>query len=397
MLEGIAWDKVKEKETQMIEISTNARVECEDGPCGQVITVIVDRETRRVTYLVIEDETLPYKPYQRMVPIDQVAESTRDVVHLRCKREDVTRMAHFIETHYIKKTELSYSVYQGGEGAPDASEVGASYSTFDEEKIPEGAAAIKPGTAVAATDGHVGVVGELLIDPETGAITHFGLQTGGPKSKAEISLPLTAVDHGAGNTIYLKLSKHDIAQLPAIPVRHYHVEGEPPPKIDLVAVAFDAPEDAGHALEFVEHAQKKGTLKILNAAVLVKDAAGNVTVKDVRDIDPKKGRRLGAITGGLIGLVGGPAGAVFGALAGAGAGGLAGSKIDFGFSEDFINALKQALKPNTSGLIVLVEHEYSQQLSEVIDQEEGVFFQQSLTDRMVEKLLEAGEESGPAS
>jgi uncharacterized membrane protein len=382
----------------MSEISMDARVECEDGPCGQVITVIVDRETRRVTYLVIEDETLPYKPYQRMVPIDQVAESTRNLVRLRCNRDDVTRMAHFIETHYIKKTELSYSVYQGGEGAPpDASEVGVSYKTFDTEKIPEGAAAIKPGTTVAATDGPVGVVGELVVDPETGAISHFGLQTGGPKSKAEISLPLAAIDHGAGNTIYLKLSKHDIAQLPAIPVRHYHVAGEPPPKIDLVAVAFDAPEDAGHALEFVERAQKKGTLKILNAAVLVKDAAGKVTVKDVRDIDPKKGRRLGAITGGLIGLVGGPAGVVFGALAGAGAGGLAGSKIDFGFSEDFLNALKQALKPNTSGLIVLVEHEYSQQLSEVIAEEEGVFFQQSLTDRMVEKLLEAGEEGEPAS
>jgi hypothetical protein len=39
--------------------------------------------------------------------------------------------------------------------------------------------------------------------------------------------------------------------------------------------------------------------KVLNAAVLV---------KDVRDIDPKKGRRLGAATGGLTGGVGGPGG-----------------------------------------------------------------------------------------
>jgi len=38
-----------------------------------------------------------------MVPIDQLAESTRDLVRLRCKRDDVTRMAHFIETHYIKR------------------------------------------------------------------------------------------------------------------------------------------------------------------------------------------------------------------------------------------------------------------------------------------------------
>ena len=80
----------------MNEISINARVECQDGACGQVITVIVDRQTRRVTHLVLEDETLPYKPYQRMVPLDQVAEVTRDVVRLRCTRNDVTRMQHFI-------------------------------------------------------------------------------------------------------------------------------------------------------------------------------------------------------------------------------------------------------------------------------------------------------------
>jgi len=377
----------------MSEISVDAQVECVDGPCGQVITMIVDRQTHKVTHLVIEDETLPYKPYQRMVPIDQLAEATGDLVRLRCKRDDVAEMEHFTETHYIKKTELSYSVYQGGGGAPpDASEVGASYSTFEEEKIPEGAVAIKPGTNVAATDGHVGVVGDLMVDPESGEVTHFGLQMGGQKHRAEISMPLAAIDHVAGDTIYLKLSKEAIAQLPAIPVRRYHVKGEPEPKIDLVAVAFDAPEDASQALAFVEQRQKQGVLKILNAAVLVKDAAGNVTVKDTRDIDPKKGRRLGAVTGGLIGLVGGPVGVVVGALAGAGAGSVAGAKIDFGFSEQFLNGLKQYLKPDTSGLIVLVEHEYFKQLSEVVAEEKGVLFQQTLTDKLVEKLLEAGED-----
>jgi uncharacterized membrane protein len=382
----------------MSEISTNAKVECVDGPCGQVITMIVDRETRKVTHLVIEDETLPWKPYQRMVPIDQLAEATRDLVRLRCKREDVAQMEPFIQTHYIKKTELSYSMYQGGGGLPpDASEVGVSYSTYEEEKIPEGAVAIKPGTEVEATDGHVGVVGDLVVDPESGVVTHFGLETGGPKHKAEISLPLAAIDHVAGNTVYLRLNKQAIAQLPAIPLRQYHVKGTEEQKIDLVAVAFDAPEDAAHALRFVEDAQKKSTLKILNAAVLVKDTAGNVTVKDTRDIDPKKGRRLGAVTGGLIGLVGGPVGVVVGALAGAGAGSVAGAKIDFGFSEEFLNGLKKYLKPNTSGLIVLVEHGYYQQLSEVIAEEEGVLFQQTLTDKLVERLLEAEEKDEPAN
>ena len=103
----------------MSEISINAQVECVDGTCGQVITMIVDRTTRKVTHLVIEDETLPWKPYQRMVPIDQLAEATRDPVSLRCKREDVAQMQPFIHTHYIKRPSRATQCTRGeGESRP---------------------------------------------------------------------------------------------------------------------------------------------------------------------------------------------------------------------------------------------------------------------------------------
>jgi signal transduction histidine kinase/uncharacterized membrane protein len=241
---------------------------------------------------------------------------------------------------------------------------------------------IATGYKVEALDGYASAVGELVLDPDGGEVTHFSLKEGHLWGQREVMLPLSTVDRVAGDTVYLKLDKQAIGQLPAIPVRR----GERA-KIDLVAVAFDAPEDAARALGFIEEFRKRGTLKILNAAVLVRDAEGNITVQDTRDIDPEKGRLLGAVTGGLIGLVGGPVGAVVGA----GAGGLAGKKIDFGFSEKFLDGLKQYLKPDTSALIVLVEHGYYEQLSEVIDEEEGVFFRQTLTDRLVEQLLAEGE------
>jgi uncharacterized membrane protein len=82
---------------------------------------------------------------------------------------------------------------------------------------------------------------------------------------------------------------------------------------------------------------------------------------------------------------------VVGALAGAGAGGVAGKKIDLGFSEQFLDGLKQYLKPNTSALVVLIEHGYYDQLSDVIAEEEGVFFRQTLTDKLVADLAAGGE------
>ncbi|MFN2291625.1 MAG: DUF1269 domain-containing protein [Anaerolineae bacterium] len=255
---------------------------------------------------------------------------------------------------------------------------------------------LSPGMSVEATDGPVGTVDRLVLDPETGEASHFILREGSRWRQTELTLPLTSVDRVAGHTVYLKLDTKAIGQLPTIPVpRRQAGTTSGSPRIDLVAVAFDAPDDASRALQFIDQFRKKGTLKILNAAILVKDAEGNVGVKDTRDIDAKKGRLLGVVTGGLIGLVGGPVGAVVGALAGAGAGGLAGKKIDFGFADSFLDGLKEHLKPNTSALIVLVEHDYYQQLSDVIAEEEGVFFRQTLTDKLVEKLLAESEQDSP--
>jgi uncharacterized membrane protein len=378
----------------MTELAIDARIECVDGPCGRCLALIVDRETRKVTHLVLEDETLSYKPYQRLVPVNQVVAADKKLIRLSCTRDEVARMEPFIQTHYIQKTERSYTVFQGGEGPPtDASTVGVSYSTYEEEQVPEGAVAIRPGMEVEAADGHAGTAGELVVDPQSAEITHFVLREGHLWGKKEVTLPIAAVERVAGDRVYLKLDKLAIGQLPAVPVRqHYVRQADEATKVDLVAVAFDEPDDASRALKYIDEFRTKGTLKILNAAVLVKGAEGNVAVKDTRDIDPKKGRLLGAVTGGLIGLVGGPVGAAVGALAGAGAGGLAGKTIDLGFSEPFLDGLKQYLQPGTSALVVLVEHDYYAQLSDVIAEEEGVFFRQALTDKLVEKLMAESEQ-----
>jgi len=263
---------------------------------------------------------------------------------------------------------------------------------MNETRFDPQAAAIRPGMTVVATDGPAGAIGMLVADPASGEVTHFVLHGGRRWGKKQLTLPVTAVAQVVGDTVHLQLSSEAIGQLPAVPVpRQRAGAGEEPAKMDLAAVVFDAPEDAARALQFIEGLHQRGTLKIRNAAVLVADAEGNVTVKDTRDIDPKRGRLLGAVTGGVVGLVGGPIGAVVGALAGAGAGGLAGKKIDLGFPDQFLSGLKQYLQPDTSGLIVLVEHEYYQPLSEVIAEEEGVFFHQALTDRLVERLLAEGE------
>jgi uncharacterized membrane protein len=97
---------------------------------------------------------------------------------------------------------------------------------------------------------------------------------------------------------------------------------------------------------------------------------------------------------GLIGLLAGPGGAIIGALTGAGAGGAAGRWIDEGFSDKFLANLQQYLQPGSSALVLLMEHEWVQKAAEAMAGQEGIVFQQTITDTLVKDLLEAAPETG---
>jgi uncharacterized membrane protein/sporulation protein YlmC with PRC-barrel domain len=265
--------------------------------------------------------------------------------------------------------------------------------SVEEERIPVGELAVRRGTRVAATDGQVGKVGELLVDPTSEHITHLVLLEGHLWGKKEITLPVSAIDRLEDDTVYLKLDKRAVELLPAIPVKRPfdRIGGK---RIELVARVFDDPKKAGKALESWEEWHRLHTVTVRNAAILVKDEDGETSFTDVKEWDAKKGGLVGAIAGGLIGLVGGPVGVVVGALAGAGLGGAAAGLTDTGFSDEFLKELQEHLQPGTSALIVLVEHDSVKSMAEAMSGVGGVVLQQTITDTLVEEMMVEGDPQG---
>ncbi|MGD9406252.1 MAG: DUF1269 domain-containing protein [Anaerolineae bacterium] len=370
----------------MMHIPIEAQVECADGHCGKSVALTVDPVRRQVTHVIVDDKTT-----QRLVPMDQVEATASDSIRLRCTKDQLAEMPSFVVERFVPVEpglgEEAYRYYAlplvtGLEPAPA---VPAPPAVVADEQVPLGELAVHRGMPVEASDGRVGKVGELVVDPKSGEITHFVLQEGHLWGKNEVTLPLSAIDTASGDAVYLKLDKAAIEQLPAIPVKRHHWYADP--ELELVVKVYDKPGKAEEALKFVHDLHNQRTLKIRNAAILTRDEEGAVTVRDTRDIDPKKGRLLGAITGGLIGLVGGPAGVVVGALAGAGTGAVAGKRIDFGFSDKFLSKLQEHLQPGSEALVVLVEHEFVVPLSESLARDEGTIVQQTLTDKLVEELM----------
>jgi sporulation protein YlmC with PRC-barrel domain len=204
------------EKAMMIDIPLDASVECADGLGGRSSYVIIDPTTKQVTHFVVKQNG--FHRTQHLVPVDCIVETTPNSIRLRCTKDKLATLKPFIGTGYILIKRPRYD--QGWYGA-------SSYIVPEEtamvpveyRRIPQGELAVHRGAGVKATDGRVGRVDEFLADPDTGHITHLVLREGHLWSHKNVAIPVSAIDRVEEETICLKLDKHTIESLPAIPIR----------------------------------------------------------------------------------------------------------------------------------------------------------------------------------
>jgi sporulation protein YlmC with PRC-barrel domain len=208
-----------------MDIPVKAEVLCADGPCGSSTYVIINPTTLKVTHLVVKEKGFP--SIERLVPLDQVAETQPHEIRLRCSRHELAAMAPFIETEFLPGAG-TYIPYGADEYmlwpyvVPEGMVV-----PLEHQRIPPNELAVHRGAKVKASDGHVGVVDEFLVDPMNGHITHLVLREGHLWGKKDVTIPVSQIDRIEENTVHLKLDKHNIEALPAIPVRRPSIQADP--------------------------------------------------------------------------------------------------------------------------------------------------------------------------
>lgn len=367
----------------MITIPIQADVKCTDGFAGKSTAIIINPIDQKLTHFVIDDQT-GASAVERLVPIDLVSKTTRELILLNCSRSAVKELETFSEMHFIKNEEESVEYLE-----PFITPLDLQYTTIETERIPPGEMAIRRGSQIEATDGHIGQVGEFLIDPQSDHITHLVLQKGHFWGKKEVTLPITTIDRIGQKTVYLNLSKAELAELPTIPVSRVRGVGE---EIELMIWTFTGAQTAGQALDNLKKLTKSKQINLLNSAIVLKDNQGHTSVEEAQDLDTRHGAFFGAVTGGLIGLLGGPVGVVLGAAAGAVTGGAAAHWIDMGFDNERLKSFRDNLQPDTSALILLVHKADLEQVTGTLDDFKGEWMQQSVTDDMVSQILSTHEE-----
>jgi len=207
-------------------IGADAR--CVDGVCGKVIRVVVDPVARAVTHLVVEPRHWP--GLGRLVPLDLVDAATPKEVRLRCTRAEFDELRFAEDTHFAPATRLDqhpgYSAEQLlmlpyysrgiGEGMPQAQE---DEPTGTYGSLPPGEVGVRRDERVHATDGEIGRVEGLVIDPGSHHVSHVLLQVGHLFGRREVAIPIGAVT-GVVDGVQLNITKQQVENLPPVNIDH---------------------------------------------------------------------------------------------------------------------------------------------------------------------------------
>jgi uncharacterized membrane protein len=125
----------------------------------------------------------------------------------------------------------------------------------------------------------------------------------------------------------------------------------------LVGISF---EDAFRAQEFLTAATglaSRGELTLRDAVMVSKDDEGKTVVRETTDLQPARTALSGAIWAGLFGLIlGGPVGWVAGLAVGAGTGAITAKVVDLGISDEWVAWFREAVRPGTVTVALLVEN-----------------------------------------
>jgi hypothetical protein len=199
-----------------------AGASCTDGPCGTLTRVVIDPIAETVTHLVIAPHGLDGPG--RLVPVTLVDDG-KDGLAVRCSLAEFGKLDPAEETHFLPGPAgypaygpgqvLAWPYYGlGGMGMGMGAEFGPG-EPVTYETVPAGEVSVRRGDQVHATDGAIGRVQGLVIDPRSHHVTHVLLQEGHLWGRRDVAIPVSAVT-GTDSGIRLNLTKKEVEDLPPV-------------------------------------------------------------------------------------------------------------------------------------------------------------------------------------
>jgi hypothetical protein len=214
-----------------IQFTIGARVRSTDGEVGHLIWVVADRGSTPwvITHLVVEPTHR--SGLGRFVPLSHVTgvDTGSGAITLTDSEKEFAQLDSAEMTEFVPGSE-AYEAYGPAQLVTRpyyADEVNFSGHAVPETALTVTADAPLPdgdqgvavhAVAAHATDGSVGHLDGLVIDPGTHQVTHVLLQEGHLWGRKDVAIPLSAVRDLDDDGLQLSVTKQEIGDLPAVPV-----------------------------------------------------------------------------------------------------------------------------------------------------------------------------------
>jgi sporulation protein YlmC with PRC-barrel domain len=208
-----------------------AQVVARDGACGTLSGAVIDPVANAVTHLVVESER--HRGLGHLVPVDLV-ESSGGEIHLRCTTAEFRALDEAEEVQLVPVPDDERSpawgqtymwpyyglgMLTGGMGAGGMGEFEVSHHHTPQptvaDRVPLGEVEVRRGDRVHATDGWIGSVAGLVIDPADHHVTHVLLSEGHLFGRKQVAIPIKATAR-VGDEIRVNLTKQEVGELPAV-------------------------------------------------------------------------------------------------------------------------------------------------------------------------------------
>ncbi|HLY85089.1 MAG TPA: PRC-barrel domain-containing protein [Gaiellaceae bacterium] len=213
--------------TDATEFTIGSDVSCSDGACGELKRVVVDPVAKTLTHLVVEPKHGSGEG--RLVPVDLV-DGAGEEIRLRCTSAEFDALEHAEETQFLPDASGHWGYGEGqivswpyyglgmggmGMGGMGLGNMNAGPQVIIRDRVPVGDVQVRRGEHVHATDGDIGRVQGLVVDPTDRHVTHVLLDEGHLWGKKEVAIPISAVT-GVDDGVRLNLSKDEVAGLPPV-------------------------------------------------------------------------------------------------------------------------------------------------------------------------------------
>ena len=217
--------------SEATEFTMGNEVRCTDGECGTLRRVVVDPVARRLTHLVVEPAH--HERDGRLVPIELVSGAGVQI-ELGCSLAEFEKLEEAQELRFVpgargqwgyqQQDMLSWPYYGlgiagAGVGLIDNTAgnaiAAAEGETLSYERIPAGEVQVRRGEHVQATDGQIGRVQGLVVDPADHSVTHILLDEGHLWGHKQVAIPIGSVTD-VHDGVRLDLSKDQVRDLPPV-------------------------------------------------------------------------------------------------------------------------------------------------------------------------------------